>query len=186
MFRRWILLIARISVTCILLTPVSTVRAVVQASSTKLSETPRVLLQVVNRHFTVGKRIPSNYLKVFSDGTVECQAIDKHDGDAVRKTQISPNEVAQFTSVLNDPSLRDLSRDYSLQRFFIDSWMEWDITINRPSLPPQNITLAFAGGSGSSTLPDGLRKLGCQILELRRRAYGDDVTYYKPACIGRF
>src|SRR5579862_7433496 len=87
---RWILRIARISVTCILLTgSMSVVQAVSQTSSTKLSKPPRVLRQVVNRHFTVGKRIPSNYLKLFSDGTVECQEIDKHDLEGVKKTQMS-------------------------------------------------------------------------------------------------
>ena len=183
MFRRSTLLIIRMSVTWILLTAsASVVCAVGQTSSTKLSEPPRVLLQVVNRHFTVGKRIPSDYLKVFSDGTVECQEIDNQYLDAVKKTQIGPNELVQVTSVLNDPTLRDLSRDYALPRVIIDSWMEWDITINRSAMPPQKITLAFGGRSGTSRLPDGLRKLGCQILELRRRAYGDDVAYYKPAC----
>jgi len=167
--------------TCILLTTsASTVRAAAQASNTKPS---RVLLQVVNRHFTVGKRISSTYLKVLSDGTIECHAIDKHDADAAKKTQIGTSELVRVTSLLNDPSVRDLGHDYALHRFFIDSWVEWDITINRSSLPPQNVTLAFAGGQDASRLPDGLRRLGCQILQLRRKAYGDDQAYYKPACI---
>jgi hypothetical protein len=147
-----------------------------------------VILEIVNRHFTVGKRIPSLYLRLFSDGTVECSTIKfgKHDVATTRKERLKPEELAQVTSILNDPSLRGSAHDYALQRVVFDSWMEWDITINRPSpsLPPQNITLSFAGGSGDSKLPRALTRLGCQILELRRRTYGDDEAYYKPACTG--
>src|SRR2546423_5758860 len=55
---------------------------------------PKVVLQVVNRHFTVGKQIPSDYLKVFSDGSVECHAVksDEHDKDDIRKAQLSKDE----------------------------------------------------------------------------------------------
>lgn len=148
------------------------------------SELPKLLLRVVNRHFTVGKRIPSDYLKVFSDGSVECHAIKfgEHDEDDVKKGQLSPDELAKLTSALNDSGFQTLSDDYKLQRFVFDSWMEWDITIERPSQHSQNITLAFSGGNDDSKLPDALRKLGCQILELRRRVYGEADAYYRPAC----
>jgi hypothetical protein len=150
------------------------------------SHLPKLLLRVVNRHFTVGKRIPSDYLKVFSDGSVECHAIKfgEHDEDDVKKGQLSPDDLAKLTSALNDSGFQDLSDEYKLQRVVVDSWMEWDITIERSWLHSQNITLAFSGGNGDSKLPDALRKLGCQILDLRRRVYGDDGAYYNPACSG--
>jgi len=185
MFCRGALRVWQIPLACIfLIASVFTGRIVGQASSTNLSEPPGVLLQVVNRHFTVGKRIPSTYLKVLSDGTIECQAIDMHDVDAVKTTKISPSELARVTSLLSDSRLGNLSDRYAMQRFVIDSWMEWDITIDRTSLRSKRITLAFAGGSSDSKLPDALRKLGCQILELRRKLYGDDGGYYTPACTG--
>jgi hypothetical protein len=150
------------------------------------SDAPRLLLRVVNRHFTVGKRIPSDFLKVFSDGTVECRAVKfgKHDEDAVKKTQLSRDELTKVISALNDSGFGHLSHDYKLQRLVVDSWMEWDITIEQPARR-QNVTLAFAGGSDQTTLPEALGKLGCLILELRRTAYGDDTTYYTPACTVR-
>ena len=150
------------------------------------SDLPKLLLRVVNRHFIVGKRIPSDYLKVFSDGSVECHAIkfEEHDEFDVKKGQLSPAELAKLTSALNDSGFQNLGDDYKLQRIVFDSWMEWDITIERPSLHSQNITLAFSGGNGDSKLPDALRKPGCQILELRRKVYGDDGAYYNPACSG--
>lgn len=148
-------------------------------------EHPKLLLRVVNRHFTVGKRIPSAYLKVFSDGSVECHAVrfGEHDKDDVKKMQLSTDELAKLTSALNDSGLRKLSHDYKLQRFVVDSWMEWDISIEQPRR--QDVRLAFAGGSGQTALPDALGKLGCLILELRRKAYGDDTTSYNPACTVR-
>jgi len=145
----------------------------------------KLLLRVVNRHFTVGKRIPSAYLKVFSDGSVECHAVKfgEHDKDDVKKMQLSADEFAKLTSALNESGLRELSHDYKLQRFVVDSWMEWEISIEQPRR--KNVTLAFAGGSVQTALPDALGKLGCLILELRRKAYGDDTTSYSPACTVR-
>jgi len=144
---------------------------------------PKPILRVVNRHFTVGKRIPSEFLTVFSDGSVECHAIKfgVHDKDDVKKGQLTLDELASLSSALDNSG--GLSHDYKLQRFVIDSWMAWDITVER-LLPSQTITLAFAGGSGDSNVPYALRNLACQILELRRKVYGDDVRYYDPACKG--
>jgi len=157
-----------------------------QTAGQRGSDASRLLLRVVNRHFTVGNRIPSDFLKVFSDGTVECRAVKfgEHDANAVKMTHLSRNELAKVISALDDSGFRHLSNDYKLQRFVIDSWMEWDITIEQPS-HRQNVTLAFAGGSGQTALPDALGRLGCLILELRRTAYGDDTNYYTPACTVR-
>src|SRR5215472_3315933 len=94
MFRRWILRILPTAATCILsIASRSAIRVAGQASSTTLSEPPRVLLQVVNRHVTVGNKIPSTYLKVLSDGTVQCEAIDNRGLGAVRKAQLSPSQL---------------------------------------------------------------------------------------------
>jgi len=102
--------------------------------------------------------------------------------DDVKKMQLSADEFAKLTS-LSTRALRKLSHDYQLQRFVVDSWMEWDISIEQPRRT--NMTLAFAGGAGQIALPDALAKLGCLILELRRKAYGDDTTYYNAACTVR-
>jgi hypothetical protein len=119
-----------------------------------------------------------------SDGTIECHAITfgEEDKDPVKTTQLSADELAKLTAVLNDPRLRDLSARYRLERMFIDSWMEWEITIEQPLHSSQNITLSFAGGSGDLSLPASLKRLDCEILELRRRVYGEVDAYYSPAC----
>ena len=116
---------------------------------------------------------------------MECHAIKSwNEEDAVKKAQLSPDKLANVISALNEDGLRHLSRDYKLHRFVVDSWMEWDITLEQPS-HRQNVTLAFSGGSDQATLPEALGKLGCLILELRRSAYGDDTSYYSEACTGR-
>ena len=188
----------QISFTCILLTVSgSTVRVVGQSSSTRLSEPPRLVLEVVNEHFTRGEEIRSTFLKVLSEGTIECHAIRfgwKDEKDSVKTMQVSLAELAKISSVLNDPRLRDLNDRYRLQRPFTDGWISREININRPSLPRQYVRLFFAGGSGDSVLPEALKKLGCQSLELRRKVYGDESAspildvkmkaYYGAACTG--
>jgi hypothetical protein len=34
-----------------------------------------VVMQVMNYHFTMGRKIPSVFLKILSDGTVECYSL---------------------------------------------------------------------------------------------------------------
>jgi hypothetical protein len=51
---------------------------------TELSQ--KVVLEVRNIHFTMGKKIPSIYLRVFSDGTAECHT-EKYTGK--KKTSLS-------------------------------------------------------------------------------------------------
>ena len=194
MSRHCLLRILQTSLTCIsLAASVFIVPVIGQTSSTKFPEPRRVLLEVVNRHFTMDMKIPSIYLKVMSDGKIECHAIKfgEKDEDSVKTMQLSLHELAKITAVLNNPRLRDLNQRYELHPDFTDSWMEWEININQPSVSVRrNITLAFAGGSGVSSIPVSLRKLGCEILELRRRVYGQvdgygpkmAEEYYRPAC----
>jgi hypothetical protein len=42
------------------------------SENSKAERVQKVILEVMNYHFTVGKKIPSVYLRVFSDGTAEC------------------------------------------------------------------------------------------------------------------
>ncbi len=47
---------------------------------------PKVILEVINRHFTVGRRISSLDLRVYSDETVECHTEKYWDeADTVRR-----------------------------------------------------------------------------------------------------
>jgi len=142
----------------------------------------KVILEVVNNHFTVGRKIPSVYLRVFSDGTAECHAKNpsRRDEDATIKKHLSPQEFAEINAVLNGSGLRDVKGRYELGRIAFDSWMEWDIRIDSPQ-SARSVTVSFAGVP--SRYPDALRRLGCLILAARREVYGDDTNYYRPACV---
>jgi len=49
-------------------------------SGAKSSPSAKLILEVMNRHFTVGRKIRSVYLRVYSDGTAECHTV-KYTGD---------------------------------------------------------------------------------------------------------
>ncbi len=147
------------------------------------SKTTEVLLEVVNRHFTIGKKIPSVYLRLFSDGTAECHTMNSGEKDAVKIKHLQPKEFAEVQTVLNQPGLRDVKGRYELPRMVFDSWMEWDLRIG-DSAPLQNVTVSFAGSAGQRGYPDALRRLGCLIVKLRNEVYGDNTDYYQPACTG--
>ncbi len=146
--------------------------------------TAKVVLEVVNNHFTVGMKIPSVYLRLFSDGTAECHTV-KFTGkeeDTVRKAHLEPREFAEVITVLNQPALRDLKGRYDLPpRMIIDSWMEWDLRIHGSRLV-QDVTVTF-GPTRQRIYPEALGKLGCQIVKIREYVYGDRTDYYRPACV---
>jgi hypothetical protein len=131
----------------------------------------------------VGKKIPSQYLRLFSDGTVECSTVkfDEHDTSRTKKGRLKPEELAEANAIINDPSLRDVKGRYVIDRLMIDSWMDWDIRIRSPK-NSQRITISFAGASQMWGYPQSLSKLGCLILKLRGQTYGDSTAYYSPAC----
>ena len=65
-----------------------------------------MLLEVVNTQFTMDMKIPSMYLKVMSDGTIECHAIrfGQKDTDSVKTTQVSLHELAKSNPSLTIPA----------------------------------------------------------------------------------
>jgi len=44
-------------------------------SGAKSGSSSKLILEVVNRHFTMGRKIRSMYLRVYSDGTAECHTV---------------------------------------------------------------------------------------------------------------
>ena len=142
----------------------------------------KVILEVVNNHITVGRRIPSVYLKLFSDGTAECHALvfTGREEDNEKRKVLTAAELADVKATLNNGGLRDVKGRYELPRAVFDSWMEWEISIHA-SDRAQDVTVAFAG-MGNRPYPPSLAELGCSILKLREEVCGDDTAYYRPAC----
>lgn len=70
------------------------------------------------------------YLRVYSDGTVECHTEKGWDEpDVVKRKKLGPEELARLQAVLRDPDLLHVEKKYGLMHWVVDSWMEWDIRV---------------------------------------------------------
>jgi hypothetical protein len=147
-------------------------------------QAPRSSSKVVNNHFTVGKKLPSIYLKVFSNGTTECHALkDPKQTDTVKMQRLSEDGFAELKSALDQPELRGAKGRYEFPRVIIDSWSEWDLTAPGSQLG-RDVTISFGGGAQEPRpYPEALAKLGCQIIKIRAAVYGDNTDYYRQACV---
>ncbi len=149
--------------------------------------TSRLLLEVINRHFTVGQKIPSVYLRVFFDHTVECHpvAYSGEEADIAKKEVLNPEEFEAVKAVVDQPELPKVKRRYELTHMVVDSWMEWDIKIQHPGRV-QDVTIAnFLPDpelGTSQPYPDVLVALGCSISRLRSEVCGDESDYRRRNC----
>lgn len=138
---------------------------------------PRLILEVINRHFTVGKKIPSVYLRVYENGTAECHT-EKYskEPDVVKTKAIPAHEIEKLKRVLEDRALSNARRRYERMYPVVDSWMEWTIKV-RHSRNNQTIQIAgfapWAANKENQPYPDVVLKLGCSIEKLRREVYGE-------------
>lgn len=147
---------------------------------------PKLILEVINSHFTVGEKIPSIYLRTYSDGTVECHTIKYwNETDSVKKSKLTKQELQQLKTELNNPELPQIKKTYGLVYPVIDSWMEWDIRIPRDS-GNEEITVRNFSPVGAreknQPYPDALVKLGCTIWKIRKEVYGDESYFGNDEC----
>lgn len=147
-------------------------------SSGKADTPARVILEVVNKHHTMGRDIPSVYLRVFSDGAVEChtQKFISNEIDSAKRKSLAPEELRRLKSLLEDPDLSQIDKRYGLMYTVIDSWMEWDIEIKveKASKTQSFKVLNFAPGAArerGQPYPNSLVNLGCSIVKLRVEVY---------------
>lgn len=148
------------------------------------STQPTQILEVVNRHITVGKRIPSLYLRVSSDRTAECHTVRfGNESDIVKRKKIPRQEYERLKAILEDQNLLQVKHRSELMHTVLDSWMEWNITIKRGSGDQEFEVSAFspaAARAGGQPYPDVLTKLGCSVWNIRREVYGDDADAANP------
>jgi hypothetical protein len=147
------------------------------ADSPKSTPSSRIVLEVVNRHFTVGEKIPSLYLRVLSDGTAECHAIKYWDETDVKKMKTLPAEdFAKLMALIDEPGLLKVRSRYKLMDWVFDSWMEWEIKIQHPGNVQKIEVASFSPASAqawNTPYPDALVKLGCLIEKVRNDVYAD-------------
>jgi hypothetical protein len=147
------------------------------------SSSRRVILEVVNKHFTVGRQIPSVYLRVYSDGTLECHTEKFWDeADVVKHKTLGPEELRALQAVLDNPELLRADEKYGLMAPVIDSWMEWDIRAHdwrSVKIRVLNFSPASARQK-NEPYPPAVLRLGCSIWKLRNEVYGDAQNGGKP------
>ncbi len=137
----------------------------------------KVILEVINRHFTVGKKIPSVYLRVYADGTAECHTEKYWDEpDVVKSKTLAAQDFEKLKRLLEEPALSTVQHRYERPYQVVDSWMEWNIKVQHDG---HTQTIQVAGFSPSAArernqpYPDILLKLGCSVQGLRADVYGD-------------
>jgi hypothetical protein len=156
----------------------------------KSSPSAKLILEVMNRHFTVGRKIRSVYLRVYSDGTAECHTV-KYTGDAtddgpdiVKQKTLAPGDLQNLEAVLQNPELLHVKRKYGLMDWVVDSWMEWDIKVPHGWHVERVKVLNFSPASArekKQPYPSALLKLGCLIWKVRNDVYGDEAPGGEPS-----
>ena len=141
------------------------------------SSSAKSILEVINRHFTVGRKIRSVYLRIYSDGMAECHTEKYWDEpDIVKHKTLDPGELQRLQAVLDNPELLHANKKYGLMAPVLDSWMEWDIRVphgwHAQKIKVLNFSPASARNSNQA-YPPAVLKLGCSIWKLRNEVYGD-------------
>jgi hypothetical protein len=144
---------------------------------TELSQ--KVVLEVTNIHFTMGKKIPSIYLRVFSDGTAEChtEKYTEKEKDITKSKILDSKKFEGLKAAINQPEMLVVKKRYELMHFVVDSWMEWDIKLQHASSVQKIQIASFSPSSArerNEPYPDALTALGCSILKIRNEVYGDE------------
>ncbi|MGB6845997.1 MAG: energy transducer TonB [Candidatus Acidiferrales bacterium] len=141
----------------------------------------KAVLKVTNAHFTRGQRYPSNYLTVFSDRRAECDTVEWSGQEAhvVKSKILTPEEFEHLTSILSDPELLGIKSRYESRRIILDSWMEWDVGIQRAGDFQKIAIINFSPTpylqrTDIEPYPFALLRLGCFVWKLRDDVYGDE------------
>jgi hypothetical protein len=141
----------------------------------------------MNTFFTVGRKIPSVYLRIFSDHTVECEPL-AHAGKksgVVTKGVLTPEEFEAVRVVIDEPGLLKVQRRYELMHPVFDSWMEWDIKVQHADGVHEISVVGFDPGYAKESArpyPDALVRLGCSISKLRDKVCGDELAWRRTDC----
>jgi hypothetical protein len=172
--------------------------ALLSAAIAKSNSYGELILEVATTHFTLGRQIPSVYLRVYSDGWAECHTVrfTGHEKEKVKRTKLARREQQTLEAALHDPELLRLNNQkYGPMGMVIDSWMEWDIkvpagaqaahqlgvTVDNFDLDIEAFDIATeAERKRTQSFPPALLKLGCLIWKVRNEVYGDQTFQGKP------
>jgi hypothetical protein len=133
-----------------------------------------IVLEVTATHTKMASEDTYVYLRVFSDGTAECQSTTHGNSEkggflTVKKT-LTRDEFTRIKSVMAEPKLAALGPKYETRYAIIDTSTEWTIKIQRSGQPQIIQVLEFSPGLARTMkhpYPDALVKLGCNIQKVR-------------------
>lgn len=168
----------------------------IEASIAKSNSHATLILEVITTHFTVGREIPSVYLRVYSDGSAECHTFRfaGHETEQVKREKLASGEMQSLEAALDDPTLPNVGRKYVPMRPVIDSWMEWGINVphgwqaRKIDIEVDDFALAIEAFDITpeperqklQSYPRPLLKLGCAIWKIRNQVFGDEIFQGKP------
>lgn len=156
-----------------------------KAFAQQLNRDRKLVLQVIDRRFTFGRVSRFVYLRVYSDGFVECHRMEYWDKreKAKKKEMLSPTELQSLQAVLDNPELLGVERVHVFVPRIFDFSNEWDIRVSRDRRVEKIKVFNFSPESARKhnwPYPPALVKLGCSIWKLRHDVYGDESNAGQP------
>jgi len=145
-----------------------------------------VLLEVTATHSTMQSEDTYIYLRVFSDGTAECQS-SRHanpDGEDRYKKTLTQDEFGKLKTILDEPGLRHVRTRYETRYAIVDTSTEWVIKIRRTGRPQIIEVLEFSPALAKimkHPYPSALVKLGCTVQKVRSDVSGES-AYVDSEC----
>jgi hypothetical protein len=147
--------------------------------STQQASPAELILEVIATKFDIGPSEKYLYLAIYSDRSVEFQAMgpawsDKPSPTKLKKT-FSKADFARLETLLNQPSVLNLKPKYPSRLDVIDAGTSWDITLQHTQSLQKVEIVAFDPEEARRShrhYPDALVKLGCTIKLLRNDITG--------------
>jgi len=165
-----------------MLVAVMTIGFVSPSNDLTQSPSPRseMVLEVMATSSTMTGEDTYVFLRVFSDGTAECQLLNRGDLEKKEtptiKKALSQDGFVRIKSVLSNSRLAKLKSRYETRYAIVDTSTEWTIKVLRPGQTQVIQVLEFAPGLARAMkhpYPDALVKLGCSIEDLRAELSGE-------------
>jgi hypothetical protein len=148
--------------------------------STQQAPPTKLVLEVIATKFDIGPSEKYLYLAIYSDRSVEFQAMGPAWSDKPSPTKLkkilTQGDFARLESLLNQPSLLNLKPKYPSRWDVIDAGTSWDITLPHTQSQQKVEVVAFDPEEARRShryYPDALVKLGCTIELLRNDVTGD-------------
>lgn len=144
----------------------------------------QTIIEVIATHTTPQTEHRYMYLRVFSDGTAECQLSAPTDAKnkepAILRKTLTKDEFTRIKSAAYEPALANVGSKYETKYAIVDSWTEWKIELHRSGQTQTIQVLEFSPGLAETMkhpYPDALVKLGCTLKKTRAAVSGEPPSH---------